>query len=154
MNSIFEILSFACVMCQNDPSLIEEYKNPFLEFSRNNLFVQNTPVQTDSNPDSNSIYFQLLLYWTFILNDPKNSKLIYLSYSHALNTIKSIFLSSVEWKRNLEQNVIGFLSLPWLANEKTGYDLEFHKDNGYKQCSLNLIQNSDKLYLNKRLSII
>jgi len=34
---------------------------------------------------------------------------------------------SVEWKRNLEQNIIGFLSLPWLASEKLGYDLEFHK---------------------------
>ncbi len=56
---------------------------------------------------------------------------------------------SVEWKRNLEQNIIGFLSLPWLASEKLGYDLEFHKDNGYKTCSLNLIQNADKIQMIK-----
>lgn len=96
MNSIFEILSYACVMCQNDSFLLEEHKNPFIELSRSSLFVQNNSMQVESSADtnSNSIYFQLLLYWTVILNDPNNTKLIFIPYAHALNNIKSIFLSS------------------------------------------------------------
>ncbi len=94
MNSIFEIFNFACVMCQRDPFMIEEYKNLFIESSRSILFVQNNTSNQFESSSENSIYFQLLLYWTYIFNDVKNSKLVYLSYSHALNTIKTIFLSS------------------------------------------------------------
>jgi hypothetical protein len=103
MNSIFEIFSYACVMCQNDPFLIEEYKNSFIESSRTFLFVQNSvnsnqpnAMQTDSSSDTNlnSIYLQLLMYWTCILNDPKNTKLISISYLQALNTVKTILLAS------------------------------------------------------------
>ncbi len=85
-------------MCQHDPFIIEEYKNPLIEFScilfaQNNLTIsqQHRPELTDN---SDSIFLQLLLYWTCILNDPKNSSLIHLPYSHALNNIKCIFLSS------------------------------------------------------------
>jgi len=104
MNSIFEIFSYACVMCQNDSFLIGEYKNSFIESSRTFLFVQNNvnsnqsnAMQTESsNSDNNlnSIYLQLLMYWTYILNDPKNTKLIFISYLHALNTLKTILLAS------------------------------------------------------------
>lgn len=48
----------------------------------------------------------------------------------------------VQWSRNLTQNLIAFLSLPWLNQESNGLDLEFFKDKGYKQCSSTLIQNT------------
>lgn len=104
MNSIFEIFSYACVMCQSDSFLIEECKNHFIESSRTFLFIQNNASNSNqpnamqneasSDSNSNSIYLQLLMYWTCIFNDAKNAKLIYLSYSHALNTVKSILLAS------------------------------------------------------------
>ena len=52
---------------------------------------------------------------------------------------KSFF--SVEWKKNLSQNLVAFFSLPWLYTETNGYDLELFKDKAYKQYSQNLIQN-------------
>ena len=82
-------------MCQHDPFLIEEYKNPLIEFSRSFLFIQNISSQPQiDNKSNDSIFIQLLLYWTCILNDAKNSMFIHLSYIHALNNMKSIFLSS------------------------------------------------------------
>lgn len=96
-------------MCQNDSILIEEYRNPLIEYSKSFIFVQSantnpsTPLSiqnTNSNNNTNSsdsvdsIFIQLLLYWTFLLNDSKNLSFIHIPYSHALNTIKCIFLSS------------------------------------------------------------
>ena len=42
------------------------------------------------------------------------------------------------------QNIIAFLSFPWLANETNGHDLDYIKDKGYKQCSLNLVQQTPR----------
>jgi hypothetical protein len=94
-------------MCQNDSLLIEEYRNPLIEYSKSFIFVQSansnpsTPLSiqnmnnSSNNSDSvDSIFLQLLLYWTFLLNDSKNLPFIHIPYSHALNTIKCIFLSS------------------------------------------------------------
>lgn len=39
------------------------------------------------------------------------------------------------------------MSLPWLAMEMSGFDLELFKDKGYKQTSLNIIQNTDRSIL-------
>ena len=62
-------------MCQRDPFIIEEYKNLFIESSRSILFVQNSTSNQYESSSDNSIYFQLLLYWTYIFNDVKNSNL-------------------------------------------------------------------------------
>ena len=138
-------------MSQHDPILIEEYRNPLIEQSKSFIFLySNTNHSQQQQLDNNSvdsIFINLLLYWTTILNDSKNLSHIYMPYFHALNTIKSIYLSSVEWKRNLSQNIMAFLSLPWLATETSGADLDFFKDKGYKLCSLNLIQQTPKATL-------
>jgi len=47
----------------------------------------------------------------------------------------------------LHQNIIAFLSFPWLANEVNGLDLDYIKDKSYKQSSLNLIQQTPKHHL-------
>jgi hypothetical protein len=94
--------------------------------------------------DTDSIYLQLLIYWTTCMNDIKNLAYIYMPYIHALHTIKSLILTSTEWKKSLTQNIIAFLSLPWLANETQAFDLELFKDKSFKQCSANLIQHTPK----------
>ena len=101
LNSIFEIFSFACVMFQHDPIIIEEYRNPLIEHSRSIIFLQNAgnsnfqvQQQLSDNSQVDSVFIQLLLYWTCTMNDAKNLKFIYITYYHALNTLKSIFLSS------------------------------------------------------------
>jgi hypothetical protein len=142
-------------MSQHDPILIEEYRNPLIEQSKSFIFLysnanhspQQQQQQQLDHTSVDSIFINLLLYWTTILNDSKNLPHIYMPYSHALNTIKSIYLSSVEWKRNLSQNIMAFLSLPWLAAETSGADLDFFKDKGYKLCSANLIQQTPRATL-------
>ena len=61
----------------------------------------------------------------------------------------------MEWKNSLTQNIIAFLSLPWLGAETSGLDLTIFKDKYYRQCSLNIIQNTPKstMLLIKRLCI-
>ena len=88
-------MSYACIMCQNDPFFIEEYRNPLIEFSRSILFSQSlqNPTHLDHN-SFDSIFIQLLLYWTCLLSDAKNASSIHLTYYNALNNIKSIYLSS------------------------------------------------------------
>lgn len=84
-------------MCQHDPLIIEEYKNPLIEFTKSFIFVQNGPnftLQSDFNSTADSVFIQLILYWTGILNDQKNFQFIHTIYLHALNTIKSVYLSS------------------------------------------------------------
>jgi serine/threonine-protein kinase ATR len=157
-NSIFELMSLACSMCLHDSIVLEEFRNPLIEQTKSLIFVQANSNNNNNNnsnstsstssysaslqngENSDSIYIQLLLYWTYLLD--KNQSTIYIPYFHALNNLKSIYLSSVQWQRNLSQNIVAFLSLPWLATESNGADLEFFKDKGYKQCSLSLIQNS------------
>lgn len=97
LNSILEILSFACVMSQNDPLIIEEYKNPLIEYAKASLFSINLPPvgQVDSaSSTTESIYLNLLLFWVPFLNDPRNLSSIHLIFLHALDTIKTIYLSS------------------------------------------------------------
>ncbi len=87
-------------MCQHDALFVDEYKNPLIEFSGSFLFFQNNQhiigqqIQPSENNSTDSVYLQLLYYWTCILNDPKNSLFIHIPYKHALYNIKSIFLSS------------------------------------------------------------
>lgn len=74
-------------MCQHDPLIVDEYKNPLVELSRNFLFQEN-------NSMTDSIFIQLLVTWTCVLNDAKNLPCIHIPFMYALNTIKTIFLSS------------------------------------------------------------
>ncbi|CAF0950646.1 unnamed protein product [Brachionus calyciflorus] len=140
-------------MCQHDSFIIEDYKNPLIEFTKNFIFSQiNQPLVTsttlDNTTTSDSVFIQLIFYWTAISNEQKNLSLCHISYTHALNCLKSIYLSSIEWKKSVSQNVVAFLSLPWLAQETNPYDLELFKDKTLKQSSLSLIQNTDRNILN------
>lgn len=84
-------------MCQSDPFVIEEYRNPLIEFS-SLIFAQNNVKTSEQylklTEDSQSIYIQLLLYWTSIVNDSKSSSISHLIFSHSLNNLKSMLLSS------------------------------------------------------------
>lgn len=88
LNSIFEILSIAGLMSQNDPLFTDEYRNPLIECARVSLF---SPA-TDNNAET--IYLNLLHFWMFYVNEPRNSAFTHLIFLHALNTIKTIYLSS------------------------------------------------------------
>lgn len=84
-------------MCQSDPFVIEEYRNPLIEFS-SLIFAQNNVKISQQylklTEDSHSIYIQLLLYWTGIVNDTKSASISHLLFSHSLNNLKSMLLSS------------------------------------------------------------
>ena len=45
----------------------------------------------------------------------------------------------VEWKKAFSQNLVAFLSVPWLSAETNGLDLELFKEKTFKQCSTNLL---------------
>jgi hypothetical protein len=89
-------------MSQNDPIIIEEYRNPLIEFSRSIIFLQNSSSTTNvaqmqqqsENNNVDSVFIQLILYWFCSMNDARNLKSIYIPYYHSLNTLKAIFLSS------------------------------------------------------------
>lgn len=90
VSSVFEIFSFAFVMCQHDPQFIEECKNPFIENAKNSLFVAQQSPQSN---DMDSIFLQILLYWVECLNDPKNISFIHMPYIQALNSLKYVVIS-------------------------------------------------------------
>lgn len=110
LNSILEILSFACVMSQYDPFILEEYANPLIEQAKATLIAQNLNqtgtviqlIQSDKN-SVDTIFINFLQLWISILNDSKNLSKIHLAYLHALNTIKTIYLSSSK-KILIDQN--------------------------------------------------
>jgi hypothetical protein len=92
-------------MSQNDPIVIEEYRNPLIEFSRSIIFLQNNSGNNNNNShpqiqqqfegnNVDSVFIQLILYWFCSMNEAKNLKSIHIPYYHSLNTLKSIFLSS------------------------------------------------------------
>lgn len=61
----------------------------------------------------------------------------------------------VEWKRGISQNLVTFLSIPWLSTETNGLDLDLFKDKSYKQTSINLSSQASPLSLKQiKLSCI
>jgi hypothetical protein len=139
LNSILEILSLACVACQRDALMLDEYKNPLIEFARSFLFSQQQSLGVDSivaTADS-SIYINFLQFWLSILIElqARGGTLVYECYLCALDTVKRIYMSSIEWKRNVAHSIIAFISMPWLCSENAGLDLDMFKDKTIKQCS-------------------
>ena len=55
----------------------------------------------------------------------------------------------------MTQNIVAYLSLPWLCTENNGHDLVLFKDQGYKQCSQTLVKNTkgSKLVALKKICI-
>lgn len=88
-------------MSQNDPIIIEEYRNPLIEYSKSIIFLQNNSNNNNlqvqqqlDNAQVDSVFIQLILYWFCSMNEAKNLKTIYIPYYHSLNTLKTIYLSS------------------------------------------------------------
>ena len=139
-------------MCLYDSMFLEEYKNPLTEFSKNFIFHQQTQLGSQNLPESSissdSLFLNLINYWISIFNDIKNLSILYIPYIHSVCTLKSIYLSSIEWKKPLAQTIVAYLSLPWLSQETNPYDLDLFKDKIFKQISLSLIQNTDRNILN------
>ena len=89
-------------MSQNDPIIIEEYRNPLIEYSKSIIFLQNNSNNNNNlqvqqqldNAQVDSVFIQLILYWFCSMNEAKNLKTIYIPYYHSLNTLKTIYLSS------------------------------------------------------------
>lgn len=110
-------------MSQYDPFLLEEYKNPFIEFAKFAIFQTNSSLpgaaagvlQLQSITSENSydsIYIQLLLYWNCLLNDVKNLNAIHLTYLHSLNTIKTLYFSSSKfWFFNFYNHIMNLQCL-------------------------------------------
>ena len=81
--------------------MIEEAKNIFVETAGSQLFTQSQNFQSSqqiTKPDqdsiADSIYLHLSSYWLNLIDDPKNLKISSTIYMHALNTIKSMLLTS------------------------------------------------------------
>lgn len=153
LNSVFEILSHACVMCLYDPLFIEEYKNPLIEFAKNFTFSSVSQgacaqILPETNIGTESVFMNLINYWFSIFSDIKNLSTLYISYIYSVCSLKSIYFSSIEWKKPLAQTIVAFLSLPWLGQETNPHDLDLFKDKLFKQMSLSLIQNTDRHILN------
>ena len=72
-------------------------------FTQNQQSSQQTS-KAEQESMSDSIYLHLLSYWLNMIEDPKNVKYLSDIYIHALNTIKSMLLTSSRFLPNL----IGF----------------------------------------------
>lgn len=81
-------------MCQNDPIIIEEYRNPLIESCKWALFSQPSSSVSSDSGSGESIYLNLTLFWINLLNDIRNQNVVALTYLYALKTIKTIYLSS------------------------------------------------------------
>lgn len=53
----------------------------------------------------------------------------------------------------MSQNLVGFLSIPWLSTESNGLDLDLFKDKSYKQCSATLIAQAGSSASLKQIKI-
>lgn len=80
-------------MCQKDCLMLEEYKNPLIENFKSSLFSVNS-YQLDTMSSTESIFLNFILFWVSLMNDSRNLASIHIIYLHALNTIKTIYLSS------------------------------------------------------------
>jgi hypothetical protein len=102
LNTILEILSYINFLCQSDNCIIEEAKNVFIENAGKQMFTQNHNFQSSQQMSraeqesalSDSIYLHLLSYWLNMMEDQRNIKYLSDIYIHALNTIKSMLLTS------------------------------------------------------------
>lgn len=104
-------MNFTNYLCQIDNCIVEEAKNLIVESASVYLFGQqsqhhNQQQQQQQEGIYESIYSQLLNYWLNIFDDIKNNQFIHIIYLQALNTIKTMFISSGKCQYLIYKNTI------------------------------------------------
>ena len=74
--------------------MIEEAKNIFIENAGLQLFTQLVNFKVEQESITDSVYLHLLSYWLNLMEDQNNLKFSATIFMHALNTIKSMLLTS------------------------------------------------------------